>query len=122
MVLVLLLAVLHKFCEKLTLLIASRPKFRLPVRMVVFIVVLLDWMLEQLKKHESAYPRLGRAMVYLLSRTKTFNCSNAQKHIGYSPVVSLEVSRFIFFNSFPLSFLSFVSSHLLCFGVQYFCL
>ncbi|KAJ8642592.1 hypothetical protein MRB53_004340 [Persea americana] len=67
-----------------------RPKFRLPVKMVLFIVVLLYWILEKSGSHETAYPRLSRAMVYLLSCTRTFNCSNAQKHIGYSPIVSLE--------------------------------
>lgn len=64
--------------------------------MVLFIVVLLYWILDKSGSHENAYPRLSRAMVYLLSCTRTFNCSNAQKHIGYSPIVSLEVSRFIF--------------------------
>ncbi|CAL5402905.1 unnamed protein product [Camellia sinensis] len=44
-------------------------------------------------KLNSSAPLHG--VVRLALRTSTFNCSAAQKHIGYSPVVSLELSQLL---------------------------
>ncbi|CAL5346964.1 unnamed protein product [Camellia sinensis] len=45
-------------------------------------------------KLNSSAPLHG--VVRLALRTSTFNCSAAQKHIGYSPVVSLEAHQSCF--------------------------
>lgn len=37
-------------------------------------------------------PEFTPAIIHMLSCTNTFDCSKAQKLIGYSPVVPLEVS------------------------------
>ncbi|XP_077227770.1 3-beta hydroxysteroid dehydrogenase/isomerase family protein isoform X2 [Tasmannia lanceolata] len=68
----------------------QRPKIHLPTRLVLFIAVLLDRVHKKLALHRNGLPRLNTAMVRLLSCRRTFSCSNAQKHLGYSPIVSLE--------------------------------
>ncbi|XP_043707373.1 3beta-hydroxysteroid-dehydrogenase/decarboxylase [Telopea speciosissima] len=68
----------------------QRPTIHLPAWMVWSILVLVKWALEKVGDQRNAYSLLTPALFQLLSRTRTFNCSNAQKHFGYSPIVSLD--------------------------------
>lgn len=72
-------------------LLYCRPLFKLPARMVLYVVSLVEWMRDKLDYRKS-HPMSAQYLVCIASRTRTFNCSAAQKFIGYSPVVSLEVS------------------------------
>ncbi|KAA8527274.1 hypothetical protein F0562_034629 [Nyssa sinensis] len=68
----------------------QRPMIKLPARMVWYIVLLLKWIHAKMDSrilNDSAYVH---NILLLASRNRTFNCSAAQKNIGYSPVVSLE--------------------------------
>ncbi|CAL5425445.1 unnamed protein product [Camellia sinensis] len=66
-----------------------RPMIKLPATLVWYTVLLVKWMHAKMAstKLNSSAPLHG---VRLALRTSTLNCSAAQKHIGYSPVVSLE--------------------------------
>ncbi|KAB1213068.1 3beta-hydroxysteroid-dehydrogenase/decarboxylase isoform 3 [Morella rubra] len=67
----------------------QRPLLKVPYRMVWYILLLVKWMHENLGFRNYNHS-VSTHYIQLASRTKTFNCSAAQKHIGYSPVVSLE--------------------------------
>ncbi|PIA29628.1 hypothetical protein AQUCO_05800032v1 [Aquilegia coerulea] len=67
----------------------SRPRYKIPVRLVWFRAVLSKWIHEILEQG-NANPFLSLSIVHQLSCTLTFNCSQAQNHIGYAPIVSLE--------------------------------
>ncbi|MCL7045521.1 hypothetical protein MKW94_022625 [Papaver nudicaule] len=54
----------------------QRAVIRLPARLVQVIPVIVNY-----------FPQ---TMIHVLSRTRTFNSSQAQNHIGYSPIVSLK--------------------------------
>uniref|UniRef100_A0A5B6ZX06 Reticulon-like protein n=1 Tax=Davidia involucrata TaxID=16924 RepID=A0A5B6ZX06_DAVIN len=76
------------------------PMIKLPARMVWYIVLLVKWMHAKIDSrilNNSAYVD---NIVQLASRTRTFNCSAAKKHIGYSPVVSLEEGVVLTIDSF----------------------
>lgn len=67
-----------------------RPKVKLPAVVVRLIVYLIKWMhlktnLSNVSKSVSVHN-----IVELMSCTTTFDCSAAQQHIKYSPVVSLD--------------------------------
>ena len=67
-----------------------RPLIKLPARMVGYLNLFLEWMHKQL-----GFTKCNRSLfhyIQLASHSKTFNCSAAQKHIGYSPVVPHKVS------------------------------
>ncbi|XP_028111693.1 3beta-hydroxysteroid-dehydrogenase/decarboxylase isoform X2 [Camellia sinensis] len=68
----------------------QRPMIKLPATLVWYTVLLVKWMHAKMAstKLNGSAPLHG--VVRLALRTSTFNCSAAQKHIGYSPVVSLE--------------------------------
>lgn len=70
----------------------GRPMIKLPARIFWYIVLLVKWMDSKMgsTKLDNSVPIYN--IVQLASCSRTFNCSAAQKHIGYSPVVSLEVS------------------------------
>ncbi|RZC80576.1 hypothetical protein C5167_043156 [Papaver somniferum] len=59
---------------------------QLPARLVQVIPVIVNY-----------FPQ---TMIHILSRTKTFNSSQAQNHIGYSPVVSLKEGATLTVQSF----------------------
>ncbi|OVA11072.1 3-beta hydroxysteroid dehydrogenase/isomerase [Macleaya cordata] len=63
-----------------------RPAIQLPARLVSVILVLINLVGNQRNSHLVLTP----SMIHALSRTRTFSCSKAQNHIGYSPIVSLE--------------------------------
>ncbi|KAI8002372.1 3beta-hydroxysteroid-dehydrogenase/decarboxylase isoform 3 [Camellia lanceoleosa] len=71
----------------------QRPMIKLPAMLVWYTVLLVKWMHAKMAstKLNGSAPLHG--VVRLALRTSTFNCSAAQKHIGYSPVVSLEVQE-----------------------------
>jgi hypothetical protein len=71
-----------------------RPFIKVPVTVVEYLLLIFKWMHGKLgfKKYNHS---VSAYYIQLASRTRTFDCTAAQKHIGYSPVVSLEVS-FIF--------------------------
>lgn len=62
-----------------------RPMIKLPAIVVKYIISLLKVMQVKIDFTSVHY------IFELSSCTRTFNCSAAQKHIGYSPIVSLEV-------------------------------
>ncbi|XP_010268277.1 PREDICTED: 3beta-hydroxysteroid-dehydrogenase/decarboxylase-like isoform X2 [Nelumbo nucifera] len=68
----------------------QRPTVQLPARMVSFFFVLVRWVHKKLGYEGDVLSLLTPVNVHLLSHTKTFNCSVAQNHIGYSPIISLE--------------------------------
>ncbi|CAL5211593.1 unnamed protein product [Lathyrus oleraceus] len=82
-----------KFWEFLSLLLEGlgyqRPFIKLPANLVQYILSVLMWLHEKLGPRCFSYPLLVR-FLQLASHTQTFNCSPAQKDIGYSPIVSLE--------------------------------
>ena len=91
-----------------------RPSIKVPARMTSYILLLVKWMHEKLgfRKYNHS---VSVHYVQLASRSRTFNCTASQKHIGYSPVVSLEVSVFVKSHSFM-----YFPLHLLFFIICYF--
>ncbi|XP_062173553.1 3beta-hydroxysteroid-dehydrogenase/decarboxylase isoform X2 [Alnus glutinosa] len=67
----------------------QRPFIKVPVTVVGYILLIFKWMHGKLgfKKYNHS---VSAYYIQLASRTRTFDCTAAQKHIGYSPVVSLE--------------------------------
>ncbi|KAM7486788.1 hypothetical protein LguiA_002797 [Lonicera macranthoides] len=68
----------------------QRPIIKLPTSVFWYIVLLVKWMDSKMgsTKLDNSVPIHN--IVQLASCSRTFNCSAAQKHIGYSPIVSLE--------------------------------
>ncbi|XP_058102492.1 3beta-hydroxysteroid-dehydrogenase/decarboxylase-like isoform X5 [Magnolia sinica] len=87
-----------------------RPWIHLPAMLVLIVVVLLEWVHKKFGPHINCQPQLNPSLVHFLSCTRTFNCSNAQKQLGYSPIVSLEEGVTLTIESF--SHLSGDSSYL----------
>ncbi|ONK72407.1 uncharacterized protein A4U43_C04F19100 [Asparagus officinalis] len=67
----------------------QRPKIHLPAKLVLLLIVLVKGA-GQKSLSRSYSPLLTPAMVHVVSCTKTFDSSKAQRLIGYSPVTSLE--------------------------------
>ncbi|XP_058102490.1 3beta-hydroxysteroid-dehydrogenase/decarboxylase-like isoform X3 [Magnolia sinica] len=88
----------------------ERPWIHLPAMLVLIVVVLLEWVHKKFGPHINCQPQLNPSLVHFLSCTRTFNCSNAQKQLGYSPIVSLEEGVTLTIESF--SHLSGDSSYL----------
>ncbi|KAK9062649.1 hypothetical protein SSX86_019837 [Deinandra increscens subsp. villosa] len=66
-----------------------RPMIRLPAVVVQCIVFLIKWM--HLNIHSRDLKHLAvRNTIHLMSHTRTYNCSAAERHIHYSPIVSLD--------------------------------
>ncbi|XP_065869157.1 3beta-hydroxysteroid-dehydrogenase/decarboxylase isoform X2 [Euphorbia lathyris] len=82
-----------KFWEFVSLLLEGlgyqRPLIKLPARMVWYLLLFVKWMHEKLGFRRYNH-FLSGYFFRLASHTRTFNCSAAQKYIGYSPVVSLD--------------------------------
>ncbi|KAF4370999.1 3beta-hydroxysteroid-dehydrogenase/decarboxylase [Cannabis sativa] len=66
----------------------QRPLIKLPARMVWHILSFIKWAHRKWGFLECSHNLFHYAQ--LASRSRTFNCSAAQKHIGYSPLVSNE--------------------------------
>ncbi|KAA8531429.1 hypothetical protein F0562_006218 [Nyssa sinensis] len=83
-----------KFCEFVSLILEGlgyqRPMIKLPACVVWYIVSLAKWMCAKMDSRIFNSSGYVHNIVQLASCTRTFNCSAAQKDIGYSPVVSLE--------------------------------
>ncbi|KVI08200.1 3beta-hydroxysteroid-dehydrogenase/decarboxylase-like isoform X1 [Cynara cardunculus var. scolymus] len=66
-----------------------RPIIKLPAVVVRLIVFLIKWMHSNMNfrdlKHVSVHN-----VIQLMSHTRTYNCSAAERHIEYSPIVSLD--------------------------------
>ncbi|XP_052207063.1 3beta-hydroxysteroid-dehydrogenase/decarboxylase [Diospyros lotus] len=69
----------------------QRAMIKIPSRLVWYVVLFIKWMDARMDSRRlfKKYP-LVHKFVQLALRTRTFNCSAAQAHLGYSPVVSLE--------------------------------
>uniref|UniRef100_A0A1J3J5L7 Reticulon-like protein n=1 Tax=Noccaea caerulescens TaxID=107243 RepID=A0A1J3J5L7_NOCCA len=65
-----------------------RPSTKLPVRLVSSVLSLLKWTQE--KEGIGSYYDTAHRFALLASSTRTFNCNAAKKHLGYTPVVTLE--------------------------------
>ncbi|WCJ41297.1 3-beta hydroxysteroid dehydrogenase/isomerase family protein [Euphorbia peplus] len=82
-----------KFWEFVSLLLEGlgyqRPLIKIPARMVWYILLFAKLMHEKLGFRRYNHS-LSAYFFRLASHTRTFNCSAAQKYIGYSPVVSLD--------------------------------
>ncbi|BAT90849.1 hypothetical protein LR48_Vigan08g164800 [Vigna angularis] len=82
-----------EFWEFLSLLLEGlgyrRPYVKLPAKLAQYILSVLKWSHEKLGSRYFSYPLLVH-FFQLASYTRTFNCTKAHKHIGYSPIVSLE--------------------------------
>ncbi|XP_021291281.1 3beta-hydroxysteroid-dehydrogenase/decarboxylase [Herrania umbratica] len=68
----------------------QRPFIKVPTWMVSYILSLQQYIYDKLHFRMYNYSVSPHYFVQLASRTRTFDCSVAQKHLGYSPVVSLE--------------------------------
>ncbi|KAM7277847.1 hypothetical protein ACFE04_004981 [Oxalis oulophora] len=83
-----------KFWEFVSLLLEGlgyqRPLIKVPSKMVLYILVTLTRMCEKLCIRIPKCSFSVHYFVRLTSRTRTFDCTLAQKHLGYSPLVSLE--------------------------------
>ncbi|KAE9620436.1 hypothetical protein Lal_00019069 [Lupinus albus] len=81
------------FWEFLSLLLEGlgypRPFIKLPSNLVQYFLSVLRWLHEKLRPRYFSYPLLVH-FFQLATHTRTFNCTAAQKNIGYSPLVSLE--------------------------------
>ncbi|CAA7404547.1 unnamed protein product [Spirodela intermedia] len=73
-----------------------RFSFHLPLRLVLLILMLVGWVCKTL-----VYPRTRISFLRSFFCTRTFDCSKAQKHIGYSPIISLEDGIALTTESFP---------------------
>ncbi|CAK7322649.1 unnamed protein product [Dovyalis caffra] len=67
----------------------QRPSIKIPAWIVCYVLLVVKWMHEKLGSKKYNHDVSAR-FIHLASCTRTFNCSAAQKYIGYSPVVSLE--------------------------------
>uniref|UniRef100_A0A7N0TKJ9 Reticulon-like protein n=1 Tax=Kalanchoe fedtschenkoi TaxID=63787 RepID=A0A7N0TKJ9_KALFE len=82
-----------KFWEFVSLLFEGlgyqRPLVKLPVQLVSYILAVVSWMCD--KSSSGMHNRISsHYIVQLFSRTRTFNCTGAQKYIGYSPITDLK--------------------------------
>lgn len=68
----------------------QRPYIHIPVNLVMPIAWVVELTYKTLASYGMAVPRLTRPTIRLLSCTRTFNCSRAQKYISYSPIISLK--------------------------------
>ncbi|WOH12490.1 hypothetical protein DCAR_0831994 [Daucus carota subsp. sativus] len=68
----------------------QRPMIQLPAGMLKYIFVYVRWVHAQLNSVKLRHLKGIHYVVRLATSNKTFDCSSAQKHIGYSPVVSME--------------------------------
>ncbi|XP_059654680.1 3beta-hydroxysteroid-dehydrogenase/decarboxylase [Cornus florida] len=68
----------------------QRPMIKLPAWIVWYIVLIAKWMYAKMeyRLHDNSMSVHG--IFQLAICTRTFNCAAAKKHMGYSPVVSLE--------------------------------
>ncbi|KAK4856055.1 hypothetical protein QYF36_013626 [Acer negundo] len=83
-----------KFSEFLSLILEGlgyqRPFIKLPTSLVWHILLLIKWTYEKLGLRIDNHTLSTCFIFQLVSRTRTFDCTAARKHIGYSPIVSLE--------------------------------
>ncbi|XWS22208.1 hypothetical protein CRYUN_Cryun29cG0014500 [Craigia yunnanensis] len=68
----------------------QRPFIKVPTWMVSYILSLHQRIHDKLCLRMYKYSMSLHYIVQLASRTRTFDCSTAQKHLGYAPVVHLE--------------------------------
>lgn len=68
----------------------QRSMIQLPAGMFKYIFLYVKWVHNQLNSIKLRHLKGIHNVVRLAASTKTFNCSAAQKHIGYSPIVSME--------------------------------
>ncbi|KAG5530708.1 hypothetical protein RHGRI_025620 [Rhododendron griersonianum] len=83
-----------KFSEFVSLILEDlgyqRPMVKLPARLVKCVVSLVKWVHTKTASGKLNHSIPLHNVVKLALCTSTFSCSAAKKHIGYSPVVSLE--------------------------------
>lgn len=68
-----------------------RPFIKLPAVVVRGIVFLIKWMDLNLSSRDLKHVSVHNT-IQLMSRTRTYNCSAAERHLQYSPIVPLDVS------------------------------
>ncbi|XVF65627.1 hypothetical protein PTKIN_Ptkin09bG0264200 [Pterospermum kingtungense] len=68
----------------------QRPFIKVPAWMVSYIFSLRQCIHDKLHIRVDKFSMSPHYIVQLASRTRTFDCSAAQKHLGYSPIVSLD--------------------------------
>lgn len=66
------------------------PIVKFPAGIVRLILFLIKWMYDNIEIKNHGYMASTRYIIQLALRSCTFNCSAAQKLIGYSPVVSMK--------------------------------
>lgn len=66
-----------------------RPFIKLPAVVIQLIVSLIKWMHSNMNSRDLKHVSV-HTIVQLMSNTRTYNCSAAEQHIEYSPVVSLD--------------------------------
>lgn len=83
-----------KFWEFMALLLEGlgyqRPKIHIPVKVMMPIAYMVEWIYKKLGPYGMPVPQLTPSRIRLLSCTRTFNCSRAQKLLGYTPLVPLK--------------------------------
>ncbi|XP_076892492.1 3beta-hydroxysteroid-dehydrogenase/decarboxylase-like [Bidens hawaiensis] len=66
-----------------------RPFIKLPAAVVRGIVLLIKWMDLNLSSRDLKHVSVHNT-IQLMSRTRTYNCSAAERHLQYSPIVPLD--------------------------------
>ncbi|KAH9312678.1 hypothetical protein KI387_027713, partial [Taxus chinensis] len=83
-----------KFWEFMSLILEGlgyqRPRIHVPVKVMMPIAYIVEWTYRKLAAYGMPVPQLTPSRIRLLSCTRTFNSSRAQKLLGYAPVVPLE--------------------------------
>ncbi|KAK9138721.1 hypothetical protein Sjap_009315 [Stephania japonica] len=68
------------------------PTIKFPASLVLFFLVLVNWLFEKLGCGRSTDSIVSPTVFHLVSRTRTFSCLRAQNYIGYRPIASFEKS------------------------------
>lgn len=68
-----------------------RPSIHLPVNIVLALAEVARFFREKVLSCKTSNPFVTASTLQSFTSTRTFDCSNAERVIGYSPIVSLEV-------------------------------
>ncbi|KAK9159617.1 hypothetical protein Syun_005958 [Stephania yunnanensis] len=70
------------------------PTVKFPASLILFFLVLVNWMFEKLGCERRADSIVNPTVFHLISRTRSFSCLRAQKYIGYRPIASHELPTY----------------------------
>ncbi|KAK9084178.1 hypothetical protein Scep_030649 [Stephania cephalantha] len=86
-----------KFWQFISLILGGlgyeRPRIKIPASVMMPIAHLVELAYKLLGPYGMPVPQLTPSRVRLLSCSRTFNCSKAKDQIGYTPIVSLQITN-----------------------------